>query len=70
MNVKEFDPLAIIGRGAFGEVRLCKYRETGEIFAVKKMKKSEMKLQSMTQMRKEHKQDMQQKQQKQSKNHQ
>ena len=44
MNVKEFDPLAIIGRGAFGEVRLCKYRETGEIFAVKKMKKSEMKL--------------------------
>jgi len=34
--------LAIIGRGAFGEVRVCREKETGEIVAVKKMKKDEM----------------------------
>jgi serine/threonine kinase 38 len=32
--------LAIIGRGAFGEVRLCKHGK--EIVAVKKMKKQDM----------------------------
>lgn len=30
------------GKGAFGEVRICKCKKTGEIVAVKKMKKSEM----------------------------
>jgi serine/threonine kinase 38 len=40
--VKDFDPLSIIGRGAFGEVRICRYKETGEVVAMKKMKKSEM----------------------------
>jgi serine/threonine kinase 38 len=40
--LKDFDPLSIIGRGAFGEVRICKFKETGEIVAMKKMKKSEM----------------------------
>lgn len=39
MSVKDFDPVSIIGRGAFGEVRVCKYKSTGEILAVKKMKK-------------------------------
>jgi serine/threonine kinase 38 len=34
--------LAIIGRGAFGEVRVCKHKETGDIVAVKKMRKEEM----------------------------
>jgi serine/threonine kinase 38 len=34
--------VAIIGRGAFGEVRICKRKETGEIVAIKKMKKEEM----------------------------
>jgi serine/threonine kinase 38 len=34
--------LSIIGRGAFGEVRICKFKETNEIVAMKKMKKSEM----------------------------
>lgn len=40
--MKDFDPLSIIGRGAFGEVRICRYKETGEVVAMKKMKKSEM----------------------------
>lgn len=30
------------GKGAFGEVRICRCKLTGEIVAVKKMKKSEM----------------------------
>ena len=34
--------MKIIGRGAFGEVRLCRDKETNEIVAVKKMKKTEM----------------------------
>jgi serine/threonine kinase 38 len=42
ITLKDFDPLSIIGRGAFGEVRICKFKETGEIVAMKKMKKSEM----------------------------
>lgn len=42
MSVKDFEPIEIIGRGAFGEVRLCRNKNTNEIVAVKKMKKSEM----------------------------
>ncbi|KAM3128981.1 hypothetical protein pb186bvf_018898 [Paramecium bursaria] len=42
ITTSDFEPLAIIGRGAFGEVRVCRFRKTGEILAVKKMKKSEM----------------------------
>ena len=42
ITLKDFDPLSIIGRGAFGEVRICKFKESGEIVAMKKMKKSEM----------------------------
>jgi len=42
MTVKDFDPLNIIGRGAFGEVRICRYNATGQVIAMKKMKKSEM----------------------------
>lgn len=42
ITLKDFEPLSIIGRGAFGEVRICKFKETGEIVAMKKMKKSEM----------------------------
>ena len=34
--------MKIIGRGAFGEVRVCRDKRTGEVVAVKKMKKSEM----------------------------
>jgi serine/threonine kinase 38 len=42
VTVRDFEPVEIIGRGAFGEVRLCRTRSNGEIVAVKKMKKSEM----------------------------
>ena len=42
INIREFESIDIIGRGAFGEVRVCRHRETGEIVAVKKMKKDDM----------------------------
>lgn len=42
LGVDDFEPLTIIGRGAFGEVRLCRMKTTGEIYAMKKLKKSEM----------------------------
>lgn len=42
LSPNDFEPISIIGRGAFGEVRVCRYKKTGEIVAVKKMKKSEM----------------------------
>lgn len=38
----DFEPINIIGRGAFGEVRLCKWKKTNEVVTLKKMKKSEM----------------------------
>ncbi|KAK1286145.1 Serine/threonine-protein kinase AtPK1/AtPK6 [Acorus calamus] len=38
----DFDLLTIIGRGAFGEVRLCREKTSGNIYAMKKLKKSEM----------------------------
>ena len=42
VTVKDFEPIEIIGRGAFGEVRLCRNKVNNELVAVKKMKKSEM----------------------------
>ena len=42
ITVKDFEPLSIIGRGAFGEVRICRVKHTGEVVAMKKMKKQEM----------------------------
>lgn len=42
ITVKDFDPLKIIGRGAFGEVRVCRNKKTDEVVAIKKMKKTEM----------------------------
>lgn len=42
MGVDDFDLLTIIGRGAFGEVRLCREKTTGNVYAMKKLKKSEM----------------------------
>lgn len=38
----DFELLTIIGRGAFGEVRLCREKKSGLIYAMKKLKKSEM----------------------------
>ncbi|KAH0469015.1 hypothetical protein IEQ34_002247 [Dendrobium chrysotoxum] len=42
MGVDDFELLTIIGRGAFGEVRLCREKSTGNVYAMKKLKKSEM----------------------------
>ena len=42
ITVKDFEPLKIIGRGAFGEVRVCRDKKTRDIVAIKKMKKNEM----------------------------
>jgi serine/threonine kinase 38 len=39
ISVKDFIPRKIIGRGAFGEVRVCRDRKTNEVVAIKKMKK-------------------------------
>ena len=38
----DFEPLALIGRGAFGEVRLVRRTDTRQIFALKSMLKSAM----------------------------
>lgn len=40
--MEDFDPLKLIGKGAFGEVRICRDRSTGKLVAVKKLRKSEM----------------------------
>ena len=41
-SILDYEPVTIIGRGAFGEVRLCKHLPTGEYVAVKKMRKDDM----------------------------
>lgn len=41
-SILDYESLTIIGRGAFGEVRLCRHIKTCEYFAVKKMEKTEM----------------------------
>ncbi|CAM9922432.1 unnamed protein product [Scytosiphon promiscuus] len=38
----DFEALAMIGRGAFGEVRLVRKRDTGEVYAMKSMLKNHM----------------------------
>ncbi|XP_047955277.1 serine/threonine-protein kinase tricornered-like [Salvia hispanica] len=42
VGIDDFEQLTIIGKGAFGEVRLCRAKGTGEIYAMKKLKKSDM----------------------------
>ena len=42
ISTRDFEPLSIIGRGAFGEVRICRHIESNEVVAVKRMKKAEM----------------------------
>ncbi|KAD6120066.1 hypothetical protein R6Q59_026095 [Mikania micrantha] len=42
MGVDDFELLTMIGKGAFGEVRVCREKKTGNVYAMKKLKKSEM----------------------------
>lgn len=42
LSIFDFKPIKIIGKGAFGEVRLCKWHQNNDPVAIKKLKKSEM----------------------------
>ncbi|KAK8811323.1 hypothetical protein WA158_003058 [Blastocystis sp. Blastoise] len=42
MSLEDFKSLCVVGRGAFGEVRLVRYIKTGEIFAMKLMLKDQI----------------------------
>ena len=42
LTIHDFEALAVIGRGAFGEVRLVRKKDSGEIFAFKSLVKSAM----------------------------
>jgi len=42
ITIFDFKSIRVIGKGAFGEVRLCKWNKSNEPVAVKKLKKSEM----------------------------
>ena len=41
-TIVDYESLAIIGRGAFGEVRLCRHRGSDTLVAVKRMSKADM----------------------------
>ena len=43
MTVNNYESLSMIGRGAFGEVHVCREIKTGEIVAIKKIKKDNLK---------------------------
>ncbi|ELR17437.1 Serine/threonine kinase [Acanthamoeba castellanii str. Neff] len=40
IRVNDFQVLSLLGRGGYGEVFLCRHRESGEVVALKRMKKS------------------------------
>merc|ERR1719361_2410462 len=42
LGVEDFDPLKVIGRGAFGGVRLVQKRDTGHVYAMKILRKADM----------------------------
>ena len=42
ISVFDFEPITIIGRGAFGEVRIVRHKETNKVLAMKKINKTEM----------------------------
>ena len=42
LTIEDFEPLKLIGRGAFGEVRICRDKSTGKLVAVKRLRKAEM----------------------------
>lgn len=42
LTIEDFDSLKVIGRGAFGEVRLVQKKDTGHIYAMKILRKLDM----------------------------
>ncbi|XP_028414157.1 serine/threonine-protein kinase tricorner-like [Dendronephthya gigantea] len=42
LGVDDFDSLKVIGRGAFGEVRLVQKKDTGHVYAMKILRKADM----------------------------
>lgn len=42
LGVHDFEPLKVIGRGAFGEVRLVQKKDTGHVYAMKILRKMDM----------------------------
>lgn len=42
ISAADFDALTVIGRGAFGEVRIVREKTTGKLMAMKKLKKADM----------------------------
>ena len=49
IGITDFEPISIIGKGAFGEVRVVRHKKTNEVLALKKMNKSEMILKNQMQ---------------------
>lgn len=41
-TIAEYKSISVIGKGAFGEVRLCRHIKTGELVAIKQMNKADM----------------------------
>lgn len=42
LTTKSFDTIKVIGRGAFGEVRLVRMTSTGRLYAMKRLRKADM----------------------------
>lgn len=42
LTVHDFETVSIIGRGAFGEVKVVRKKDTGEVYAMKYMRKDDM----------------------------
>lgn len=42
LGVEDFEALKVIGRGAFGEVRLVQKQDTGHVYAMKVLRKTDM----------------------------
>ena len=42
LSVRDFIPLKVIGKGAFGEVRLVQKSDTGHVYAMKALRKREI----------------------------
>lgn len=42
LSIRDFSSIKIIGKGAFGEVRVCRFKLTGEVVAVKMICRAEM----------------------------